>query len=71
MLEGFYKDLSIFGGFLLLCLTGPGKIRSVRCSALPRHKGGGFCRHTLHVTSSSLRLESEPYRPMKNRLQSL
>ena len=24
-LEGFYKDLSIMGGFLLLCITGPGK----------------------------------------------
>ena len=24
-LEGFYKDLSIMGGFLLLCVTGAGK----------------------------------------------
>ena len=24
-LEGFYKDLSIMGGFLLLCITGGGK----------------------------------------------
>ena len=24
-LEGFYKDLSIMGGFLLLCITGAGK----------------------------------------------
>jgi putative oxidoreductase len=24
-LDGFYKDLSIMGGFLLLCITGPGK----------------------------------------------
>jgi putative oxidoreductase len=24
-MEGFYKDLSIMGGFLLLCITGPGK----------------------------------------------
>ena len=24
-LEGFYKDLSVMGGFLLLCITGAGK----------------------------------------------
>jgi putative oxidoreductase len=24
-LDGFYKDLAIMGGFLLLCMTGPGK----------------------------------------------
>ncbi len=24
-LDGFYKDLSIMGGFLLLCIVGPGK----------------------------------------------
>jgi putative oxidoreductase len=24
-LESFYKDLSIMGGFLLLCITGAGK----------------------------------------------
>jgi putative oxidoreductase len=24
-LDGFYKNLSIMGGFLLLCITGPGK----------------------------------------------
>ena len=24
-MEGFYKDLSIMGGFLLLCITGAGK----------------------------------------------
>ena len=24
-LDGFYKDLSIVGGFLLLCIVGPGK----------------------------------------------
>ena len=24
-MDGFYKDLAIMGGFLLLCITGPGK----------------------------------------------
>jgi putative oxidoreductase len=36
-LEGFYKDLSIIGGFLLLCTTGGQNIRSMLCWALPRH----------------------------------
>jgi putative oxidoreductase len=33
-LDGFYKDLSIMGGLLLLSITGPGKYSIDACSAI-------------------------------------
>ena len=36
-MDGFYKNLSIMAGFLLLCITGREDIRSMHCAVSRRH----------------------------------
>jgi hypothetical protein len=36
-MDGFYKNLSIMAGFLLLCIAGREDIRSMHCAVSRRH----------------------------------
>ena len=36
-MDGFYKNLGIMAGFLLLCITGREDIRSMHCAVSRRH----------------------------------
>jgi uncharacterized membrane protein YphA (DoxX/SURF4 family) len=48
-LKGFYKDLSIMGGVLLLCTSGAGKysieaLLGIACGGMQRHVALVRCR---------------------------
>jgi putative oxidoreductase len=48
-MDGFYKNLSIMGGFLLLYITGAGKFRSMYCAASPRHNLSAMLWPSAHA----------------------
>jgi putative oxidoreductase len=48
-MDGFYKNLSIMGGFLLLYITVRENIRSIYCAASPRHNQSAMLWPSAHA----------------------